>query len=60
MRVRGSIRRYNNYDTEFGGVMATEALKRIRVEVMSLTEGAQAELAHDSIARLGEPRDRGV
>ena len=40
--------------------MATEALERIRNEVMALTEAERAELAHDLIASLDEPRDSGV
>ena len=44
----------------FGGFMATEALERIRAEVLELTEAERAELAHDLIASLDEPRDSGV
>ena len=40
--------------------MTTEALERIRTEVMALTEGERAELAHDLVASLDEPRDTGV
>ena len=40
--------------------MATEALERIRAEVLELTEAERAELAHDLIASLDEPRDSGV
>ncbi len=40
--------------------MATEALERIRTEVLDLTESERAELAHDLIASLDEPRDSGV
>ena len=40
--------------------MTTEALKRIRTEVMALAEGERAELAHDLIASLDEPRDSGA
>jgi len=40
--------------------MATEALKRIRTEVLELTEAERAELAHDLIASLDEPRESGV
>jgi len=38
-----------------GGFMATEALERIRSEVLELTEAERAELAHDLIASLDEP-----
>ncbi len=40
--------------------MATEALERIRAEVLELTEEERAELAHDLIATLDEPRESGV
>ncbi len=40
--------------------MATEALERIRAEVLELTEAERAELAHDLIATLDEPRESGV
>ena len=40
--------------------MATEALERIRTEVLELTEAERAELAHDLIASLDGPRDSGV
>ncbi len=40
--------------------MATETLERIRAEVLELTEAERAELAHDLIATLDEPRESGV
>lgn len=40
--------------------MTAETLERIRTEVMTLAEGERAELAHDLIASLDEPRDCGV
>jgi len=40
--------------------MASEALERIRAEVLELTEAERAELAHDLIATLDEPRESGV
>ena len=40
--------------------MATETLERIRSEVLELTEAERAELAHDLIASLDEPRESGV
>jgi len=40
--------------------MATEALERIRTEVLELTDAERAELAHDLIASLDEPRESGV
>jgi putative addiction module component (TIGR02574 family) len=40
--------------------MATETLERIRSEVLELTEAERAELAHDLLASLDEPRERGV
>ncbi len=40
--------------------MATEALERIRTEVLELTEAERAELAHDLISSLDEPRESGV
>ncbi len=40
--------------------MAIEALERIRTEVQELTEAERAELAHDLIASLDEPRESGV
>ena len=40
--------------------MATEALERIRTEVLELTEAERAELAHDLIASLDAPRESGV
>jgi len=40
--------------------MATDALERIRTEVLELTEAERAELAHDLIASLDEPRESGV
>jgi len=40
--------------------MATEALERIRSEVLELTEAERAELAHDLMASLDEPRESGV
>jgi len=40
--------------------MATEALERIRTEVRELTEAERAELAHDLIASLDEPRESGI
>ncbi len=40
--------------------MATGALERIRAEVLELSEAERAELAHDLIASLDEPRESGV
>ena len=40
--------------------MATDALKRIRTEVLELPEAERAELAHDLIASLDEPAEDGV
>jgi len=40
--------------------MTAEILERIRTEVMTLAEGERAELAHDLIASLDDPRDSGV
>ena len=40
--------------------MATEVLERIRTEVQELTEAERAELAHDLIASLDEPRENDV
>ena len=40
--------------------MTAETLERIRTEVMTLAEGERAELAHDLIASLDDPRDSGV
>lgn len=40
--------------------MTAETLERIRAEVMTLAEGERAELAHDLIASLDEPRDSDV
>jgi len=40
--------------------MATETLERIRSEVLELTEAERAELAHDLMASLDEPRESGV
>ena len=40
--------------------MATETLERIRSEVLELTEAERAELAHDLIVSLDEPRESGV
>ena len=40
--------------------MATEALERIRTELLELTEAERAELAHDLIVSLDEPRESGV
>jgi len=40
--------------------MATEVLERIRTEVLELTDAERAELAHDLIASLDEPRESGV
>jgi len=45
---------------KIGGIMAAEALERIRAEVLKLTEAERAELAHDLIASLDEPRESGV
>lgn len=40
--------------------MTTDVLERIRVEILELTEAERAELAHDLIASLDEPRENGV
>jgi len=40
--------------------MATEALERIRTEVLELTRAECAELAHDLIVSLDEPEEGGV
>ena len=40
--------------------MATDALKRIRTEVLELPEAERAELAHDLIASLDEPAEDGA
>jgi putative addiction module component (TIGR02574 family) len=40
--------------------MATETLERIRSEVLELTEAERAEIAHDLIVSLDEPREIGV
>ncbi len=40
--------------------MVSEALERIRLEVMALTEEERAALAHDLISSLDEPRDSDV
>jgi putative addiction module component (TIGR02574 family) len=44
----------------FGGIMATEALERLRSEMMALSETERAELAHELIQSLDAPRDNGV
>ena len=43
-----------------GGLVTTDVLERIRVEILKLTESERAELAYDLIASLGEPRESGV
>jgi putative addiction module component (TIGR02574 family) len=40
--------------------MATEALQRLRSEILALSEADRAELAHDLIQSLDAPRDGGV
>jgi len=40
--------------------MATEPLQRLRSEMLALSEAERAELAHDLILSLDEPRDNGV
>lgn len=40
--------------------MATEALERLRSEMMALSETERAELAHELIESLDAPRDNGV
>ena len=40
--------------------MATEAIERLRSEIMMLSETERAELAHDLIKSLDAPRDNGV
>ncbi len=40
--------------------MATEALERLRSEMMTLSETERAELAHELIKSLDAPRDNGV
>ena len=40
--------------------MATEALERLRSEIMNLSEAERAELAHELIKSLDEPRENGV
>lgn len=40
--------------------MATEALERLRSEMMTLPETERAELAHQLIESLDAPRDNGV
>jgi putative addiction module component (TIGR02574 family) len=44
----------------FGATMATEPLQRLRSEMLALSEAERAELAHDLILSLDEPRDSGV
>ena len=40
--------------------MATEAVERLRSEIMVLSEAERAELAHELIKSLDAPRDDGV
>ncbi len=40
--------------------MATEAVERLRSEMMVLSEAERAELAHELIKSLDAPRDDGV
>jgi putative addiction module component (TIGR02574 family) len=40
--------------------MAAESLERLRSELLALSEADRAELAHDLIASLDEPRENGV
>ncbi|MEK8088643.1 addiction module protein [Thermithiobacillus plumbiphilus] len=40
--------------------MATEALERLRSEMMALSETERAELAHELIESLDAPRDNDV
>ncbi len=40
--------------------MATEAIERLRSEIMMLSETERAELAHELIKSLDAPRDNGV
>jgi putative addiction module component (TIGR02574 family) len=47
-------------ETIFGATMATEPLQRLRSEMLALSEAERAELAHDLILSLDEPRDNGV
>ena len=45
---------------KIGGFMATEIFERIRTEAQELTVAERAELAHDLIASLDEPKESGV
>jgi putative addiction module component (TIGR02574 family) len=45
---------------DFGGIMTTEALKRLRSEIMTLSEAERAELAHELIKSLDAPQDNDV
>ena len=47
-------------ETIFGATMSTERLRRLRSEMLALSEAERAELAHDLIQSLDEPRDDGV
>ena len=40
--------------------MTAEPLKRLRSEILALSEAERAELAHDLIQSLDAPRDNGV
>lgn len=40
--------------------MATDALERLRAEILTLSETERAELAHDLIGSLDAPRDSGA
>jgi Putative addiction module component len=40
--------------------MATEALERLRSQIMVLPEAERAELAHELIKSLDAPQDNGV
>jgi putative addiction module component (TIGR02574 family) len=40
--------------------MATEALERLRSEILNLSEAERAQLAHELIESLDGPRDSGV
>lgn len=40
--------------------MATEPLQRLRSEILALSETERAELAHDLIQSLDQPRDDGI
>ena len=40
--------------------MSTDALERLRSEVLALSESERAELAHDLIKSLDAPADEGV